>query len=257
MQETSVSVQKNVYLALCPLFLTVLGITKDALSSSSSSSAPTLLAVLLRAVAGAEGVVGATAPGAGGGRGAPCPLTTGGRAPLPQSPPPLLLPPPPLPRRGAGQGRVSSASAPAAAYLERAKPPLPTLPERGGIKGGEGEEGKSFTATPSLLRACGLGPVATCMDHRLAQAARLLALRIAPSCIFARGAAAARRAAHRFLARIVHHDTCTFHRVGHERLGNVLWRTIKVMVRTVRRNPPVRSKTRLQKSRNVHNNDSI
>ncbi len=84
MQETSVSVQKNVYLALRPLIL-VLGITKYASSSSSSSSsssAPTLLAVLDRAVPGAEGVAGATAPcgGAGGGRGAPCPLTAGGRA---------------------------------------------------------------------------------------------------------------------------------------------------------------------------------
>jgi hypothetical protein len=79
MQETSVSVQKNVYLALRPIFL-VLGITKDASSSSSSSSAPTLLAVLNRAVPGAEGVVSAAAPGgcAGGGRGAPCPLTAGG-----------------------------------------------------------------------------------------------------------------------------------------------------------------------------------
>ena len=106
----------------------------------------------------------------------------GGR-PLPQSPPPPPPPPPLLPRRGAGRGRVSSAAAPAAAYLERAVTPLPTLPERGGIKGGGGEGGKAFTVTPSLLRACGLGPVATCMDHRLAQGARLLALRIAPASI--------------------------------------------------------------------------
>jgi hypothetical protein len=194
MQETSVSVQKNVYLALRPLFL-VLGITKDASSSSASSPAPTLLAVLDRAVPGAEGVVGAAAPGGGAAsapaaapaadaaRHAPSPRA-GGRS-LPQSPPPLPPPPPLLPRRGAGRGRVSSAAAPAAAYLERAVPPLPTLPERGGIKGGGGDGGKAFTVTPSLLRACGLGPVAACMDHRLAQGARLLALRIAPASILA------------------------------------------------------------------------
>ena len=110
MQETSVLVQKNFYLALCPLFFLNLVSQK----MSSSSSAPTLLTILDCAVPSTEGVVGAAAPG--GGAGVPCP---------------------------------------------------------------------AFTVTPSLLQSRALGPVATCMDHRLAQGARLLELRIAPASILA------------------------------------------------------------------------
>ena len=214
--------KKNVYLALRPLFL-VLGITKDASSSSSSSCAPTLLAVLDRAVPDAEGVVGAAAPGdgAGGGRGSPCPLTAGWRA----TPTAVASTAAAAAAAAAAGGRWPRASVERCRTCgrvlgaSRAASANPASERRGpGRRRRKGQSLHRDSLPPSRIRSwtcrymhgpqAGTGRAPTRAENRARKHTRH------------RGAAAARRAAHRLLAHIVHHDTCHVHVTVDER-GNV------------------------------------
>jgi hypothetical protein len=156
----------------------VLGVAKIGSSSSSVSSVCAALGVVHGPAAaageGAAGVAGAadcepgepgtflggqqahTGPGdgpgggSGGGGSGAFPRTAGGGWPLPQPPPS-----PPAEAAGVGpdRGHGSRAATPAAAFLERAALPPPTLPEKKGSRGKGGEGDKDLI--PSLIRAVG------------------------------------------------------------------------------------------------------
>jgi hypothetical protein len=131
----------------------------------------------------------------------------GGR-PLPQSPPTLPQPPPPLPRLGDGLGCVSSAAAPATCCrvlgASRTASANPARERRDqGRRRRRGQSLHRDSLPPSSMRSwtcrymhgpqAGTGSAPARAENRSRKHTRH------------RGAAAARRAAHRLLARIVHH----------------------------------------------------
>jgi hypothetical protein len=156
----------------------VLGVAKIGSSLSSVSSVRAALGVVHGpAAAAGEGAAGAagaadgepgepgtflgghqahTGPedGPGGGSGGGCsgayPRAADGGVAPPQPPPP-----PPAEAAGVGpdRGHGSRAATPAAAFLERAALPPPTLPERKVSRGNGGEGDKDLI--PSLIRAVG------------------------------------------------------------------------------------------------------